>query len=39
MDVGGRTMTPSRFPPGWDEERLQTILPHYEEQTEEEETT
>ncbi len=27
-------MTPSKFPPGWDEERVQKVLAHYEEQTE-----
>lgn len=26
----------SRFPPGWDEERVRGILEHYETQTEEE---
>ena len=28
-------MTPSRFPPGWDEEGVLKVLAHYEEQTEE----
>ena len=27
-------MKESRFPPGWDEERVQKVLAHYEEQTE-----
>ena len=26
----------NRFPPGWDEERVQKVLAHYEEQAEEE---
>jgi len=26
----------TRFPPGWDEERVQRVLAHYETQTEEE---
>ena len=26
----------NRFPPGWDEERVRSVLAHYEEQTEEE---
>ncbi len=26
----------SKFPPGWDEERLRRVLAHYEQQTEEE---
>ena len=30
-------MKQSRFPPGWDEERVQRVLEHYERQTEEEE--
>ena len=29
-------MNHSRFPPGWDEEKVRRILSHYEEQTEEE---
>lgn len=29
-------MKQSRFPPGWDEERVRRVLAHYEEQTEEE---
>jgi len=29
-------MRESRFPPGWDEERVKKVLLHYEEQTEEE---
>ena len=27
-------MKQSKFPPGWDEERVQRVLQHYEEQTE-----
>ena len=27
-------MKESRFPPGWDEERVQRVLAHYETQTE-----
>ena len=29
-------MNQSKFPPGWDEERVRRVLAHYEEQTEEE---
>ena len=29
-------MTTNRFPPGWDEERVQRVLDHYENQTDEE---
>ena len=29
-------MNQSKFPPGWDEERVRRVLVHYEEQTEEE---
>ena len=29
-------MKASKFPPGWDEERVQRVLEHYEAQTEEE---
>ena len=29
-------MKQHRFPPGWDEERVQKVLTHYEEQTEDE---
>ena len=29
-------MKQSRFPPGWDEERVRKVLTHYEQQTEEE---
>ena len=29
-------MRQQRFPPGWDEERVQKVLAHYEEQTESE---
>ncbi len=29
-------MNQSKFPPGWDEERVGRVLAHYEEQTEEE---
>jgi hypothetical protein len=31
-------MNQTRFPPGWDEERVRKVLAHYEEQTEEEAT-
>ncbi len=29
-------MKQSRFPPGWDEERVKEVLAHYESQTDEE---
>jgi hypothetical protein len=29
-------MSQNRFPPGWDEERVNRVLKHYEEQSEEE---
>ena len=29
-------MAQSRFPPGWDKERVQKVLAHYETQSEEE---
>jgi hypothetical protein len=29
-------MRQTRFPPGWDEDRVRRVLAHYEEQTEEE---
>jgi hypothetical protein len=29
-------MTQNKFPPGWDEERVQSIITHYEQQTEDE---
>ncbi|MBI5746684.1 MAG: hypothetical protein HZA13_06765 [Nitrospirae bacterium] len=29
-------MKPSKFPPGWNEERVRRILEHYESQSEEE---
>lgn len=29
-------MKQNRFPPGWDEERVQQVLAHYEQQTEDE---
>ena len=29
-------MRQNKFPPGWDEKRVQKVLAHYEEQTEEE---
>jgi hypothetical protein len=29
-------MKQSKFPPGWDEERVRRVLAHYEEQNEEE---
>lgn len=31
-------MSQTKFPPGWDEERVRKVLGHYEEQTEEEAT-
>jgi hypothetical protein len=31
-------MNQTKFPPGWDEERVRIVLKHYEEQTEEEAT-
>ncbi len=27
-------MTQNKFPPGWDEERVQSVIAHYEQQTE-----
>ena len=29
-------MSQTRYPPGWDEERVRKVLAHYEEQTEDE---
>jgi type II secretory pathway component PulC len=29
-------MSETKFPPGWNEERVQKVLAHYEEQTDEE---
>lgn len=29
-------MRQSKFPPGWDEERVRRVLAHYEQQTEDE---
>ncbi len=29
-------MKPNKFPPGWDEARVQRVLDHYEHQTDEE---
>lgn len=29
-------MTQNKFPPGWDEARLQSVIAHYEQQTEDE---
>jgi hypothetical protein len=29
-------MNKSKFPPGWDEERVRRVLAHYEDQSEEE---
>ena len=29
-------MRQNRFPPGWDEDRVRSVLAHYEDQTEEE---
>jgi hypothetical protein len=31
-----QTMSQNKFPPGWDEERVKTVLMHYEEQSEDE---
>jgi len=31
-----RKASRQKFPPGWDEERVQKVLAHYEDQTEEE---
>jgi hypothetical protein len=28
-----KTMRQNRFPPGWDEEHVEKVLRHYEEQT------
>ena len=30
-------MTKQKFPPGWDEKRVQELIAHYENQTEDEE--
>jgi hypothetical protein len=30
-------MTKQKFPPGWDEKRVQELIDHYENQTEDEE--
>jgi len=32
-------MNQSKFPPGWDEEKVRKVLAHYENQTEEEAVT
>lgn len=32
-------MAQAKFPPGWDEERVQRVLAHYETQSEEEAVT
>ena len=29
-------MTQNKFPPGWDDERVQSVIAHYEQQTEDE---
>ena len=29
-------MSQNKFPPGWDEERVKSVLAHYEDQSEEE---
>ena len=29
-------MSQNKFPPGWDEERVKTVLAHYEEQSDDE---
>ena len=34
--ANGRTANRQNFPQGWDEERVQKVLAHYENQTEEE---
>ncbi len=31
-----QTMMQNKFPPGWDDERVQSIIDHYEQQTENE---
>ena len=31
-------MSQTKFPPGWDEDRVRKVLKHYEEQSEEEAT-
>jgi hypothetical protein len=31
-------MSQTKFPPGWDEDRVRKVLGHYEDQTEEEAT-
>lgn len=31
-------MSPEKFPPGWDQERVRKVLKHYEEQTGDEAT-
>ena len=31
-----QTMTQNKFPPGWDDERVQSVIAHYEQQTEDE---
>ncbi len=32
-----KVMKQNKYPPGWDDERIQRVLTHYEDQTEEEE--
>ena len=34
--TGKRTAATQKFPPGWDEKRVQEVLAHYENQTEDE---
>jgi len=34
--ANGRAAKKQTFPPGWDEERVQRVLAHYENQTEDE---
>jgi len=31
-----KTVQQSKFPPGWDKERIQKVIAHYEQQTEDE---
>ncbi len=32
----GEAMSHNKFPPGWDEDRVKSVLAHYEEQSEDE---
>ncbi len=36
LNRGNTRRRQNKFPPGWDEERVKTILAHYEEQSEDE---